>query len=68
MSGTEGPPAAAVRGARDRARDLGRSVFLFHDGREWVIEAEIGAVPMDREVREVPPGAAGRETDNRGGC
>ncbi|HKJ88603.1 MAG TPA: hypothetical protein VKA48_08860 [Gammaproteobacteria bacterium] len=68
MTGGSEPPEESVRRARDRARELGRSVFLFHDGRGWTVEADIGSVPMAAGVREVAPDPRGEETDNCGGC
>lgn len=69
MAATEAsPPADEIRRARHRACELGRSVFLFHDGTRWVTESRIHAVPMAGTTIEVPPDRDPNETANRGGC
>ena len=64
---TNDPPGRALEHARRRARAAGRSVYLFHDGRQWRVEADIRAVPMSGNTFEVHPDP-GTETVNLGGC
>ena len=60
-------PATVVRGAQERARASGHSVYLFHDGRRWVIESDIRSVPMAAGVVEIHPDK-GADHVNLGGC
>lgn len=62
-------PEQELQRARRYARRLGRSVFLFHDGRQWRLHTDIEAVPMSGATVEIhPEHPAGEEMTNRGGC
>lgn len=64
---TNDPPRRELEHARRHARELGRSVYLFHDGRQWRVKADIRAVPMSGNTIEVHPDPD-METVNLGGC
>ncbi|MFA9461204.1 hypothetical protein [Thiohalorhabdus methylotrophus] len=68
LSGPLEPPEKEVQRARDHARYLGRSVFLFHGERGWTVETDIRAVPMTGTTLEIHPEPQGGEMDNQGGC
>lgn len=61
------PPRSELERARRYAREAGRSVYLFHDGRQWRLAADIRAVPMSGHTVEVHPGPDA-DTVNLGGC
>lgn len=61
------PPRRTLEHARRHAREAGRSVYLFHDGRQWRVETDIRAVPMSGSTVEVHPDPD-TETVNLGGC